>query len=276
MTINGISAYSSDLFATSKSSAVSGYLQSASSSDSGIAGTQSTSQSKGAGRPPRMDESAQKAALAKLQETDPALANKMEEFHQKIDQMREDGASREDIQSAMKTNMDSLSETEKSELKSVFGRPPSGGPQGARGPGGPGGPGGARGPGGPGGPPPTDEEVSDVISLLQETDTDLATTLQGFQDAIDELEESGASDEEIQATRKQQMESLTDTQRDTLMEAFDSVRSESAGSSDSSSSSSNSDSSSAKAIYQQALSSYLKTQEAWSSATSQQALAFAA
>lgn len=228
MTINGLSSYSSSLAAVAKNSVSSGFSQLTSELRQAT-----TSGSSKAQRPPRPNE----AALAKLQETDPALAQKMEEFHQKIDQMKQDGASEEDVRSAMKSNMDSLSDTEKSELKSIFGNPPSKGLGGMP----------------PGGPPPIDSQ--DLISKLKDSNPDLATKLESLKDT---------STEDSESKWKELLSSLTDTEKSDLKQAMDETRPKQTA---------RNIESQAKSLVQQALSAYLKSASNWSSQIGQTALA---
>jgi len=249
MTISGYSSYSSSLYSTG-SAAASGFAQFASKSGSA---NSSSSGVQGSAPPPplRMDDSAREAAMAKLQEIDPDLAKKMEEFQQKIEDMRESGASREEVHDAMKSNMDSLSDTEKSELQSVFGKPPAGG----RGPGGPGGPPPGGGPGGP--------DRASILSSLKESNPELAEKLEGFEEAIESLKENGASPEEVGAKWKQQIESLSDEEEADLKAAFEAARPTPPNNSENS-------------ILKQAVSAYAKAQSLMSQQFSQQSLAFSA
>jgi hypothetical protein len=237
MTINGLSSYSSSLTAMTQS-AGSGRSQITSDTSEGI----SINRSMKASRPPKPNE----AALAKLQETDPSLAQKMEEFHQKIDQMKQDGASEDDVRSMMKENMDSLSDTEKSELKSIFGNPPSGGP-----------------------PPPNSQ---DLLTSLKQSNPDLATKLEGFQKSIDSLKSSDATSEDIDLKWKELLSSLTETEKTDLKKAMDETRPKPPANP----SESTSIESQAKSLVQQALSAYIKSAGNWSSQFGQSALAVAA
>lgn len=230
MTINGLSSYSASLAAVAKKTASDGFSQLTNVFQQG---TQASESSK-TQRPPKPNE----AALTKLQETDPALAQKMEEFHQKIDQMKQDGASEEDVRSAMKTNMDSLSDTEKSELKSIFGNPPP------------------KGPGGPPpvGPPPIDSQ--DLISKLKDSNPDLATKLESLKET---------STEDSESKWKELLSSLSDTEKSDLKQAMDETRPQRLTESN--------NESQAKSLVQQALSAYLKSANNWSSQMGQTALA---
>lgn len=197
MTISGFGSYGHlSISGTSSSAAASGFAQFASagkSSNSSDSTVQSSQQSP-------FSDSVRQAAEAKLKSVDPQLAQKMEDFNKQVDQMVQSGASKEDIGKAMKANMDSLSSTEKSELQSVFGAPPQGGPAGASGGG------------------------TDPISALQQTDPTLAKKLEDFKSQIDQLKQSGASDDTIAATMKKNMDSLSDTEKSEMQTAFASSR----------------------------------------------------
>ena len=91
-------------------------------------------------------------AISSLQSTDPTLASKLGDMQKQVDAMKKTGASSSDIQKTIKSTMDGLSDTEKSELKSAMPAPPSGGAGGAKGAGGP--------KGHHGGPPPPDASTS--------------------------------------------------------------------------------------------------------------------
>jgi hypothetical protein len=227
MTIQGLSSsyYNTGLYgSSSSSSAASAFLQLATSSTSSdSSSTSSVSQKR---MPPPPSQADMEAAKQKLEEVDPDLAAKMESFNDQMKELKDSGASRETIAATMKENMESLSDTEKSELESVFGAQGSGG-QG--------------GPGGPGGPGAPAEMMSDLISQLGTTDSTLAKKLQGFEDQIQELKDSGASEEDIMAAAKTNMDSLTKTEKSeiddaiqTLMENKSSENEESTSSSDSS------------------------------------------
>lgn len=64
----------------------------------------------------RFDEQAAKAAQAKLKTVDPALAAKMDSFHQQFDKLRKDGASESSVRSAVKGLFASLTETQKAQV----------------------------------------------------------------------------------------------------------------------------------------------------------------
>lgn len=199
MTISGTSSYyyTSSLYGSSNSSTAATAFAQLSSSQS----TQAASMPP----PPPGGGQDMEAAKAKLQQIDPDLAKKMEDFHDQIDQMKESGASQDEIQQTMKSNMDSLSDTEKSELESVFGKPGQG-PQGMKGPGG--------------------GFQQDLISQLKQTDSALAEKLQGFQDQIQQLKDSGASEDDIQSAMKSNMDSLSDDEKSELQSAMQTVRSQ--------------------------------------------------
>jgi hypothetical protein len=74
-------------------------------------------------------------AISKLQSTDPQLASKLTDLQKQVQTMKSDGASDKDIQSTIKSTMDGLSDTEKSDLQAAMpkgarpsGPPPSGPP----------------------------------------------------------------------------------------------------------------------------------------------------
>ena len=60
-------------------------------------------------------------ALAKIQQSDPALAAKLQGFDKQIEDMKANGASKEAIGQTMKANFASLSSREKTEMKAVMG-----------------------------------------------------------------------------------------------------------------------------------------------------------
>jgi len=142
------------------------------------------------------------AALDKLKQVDPTLASKMETFNKQMDALKESGASQETVAETMKTNMDSLSDTEKSELKSVFGTQGSGATDG------------------PGAPP---NLTQDLITQLKTTDSTLADKIQSFQDGIDKLKSSGASDDTIQKTITSDISSLSDSEKSEIQTALDTI-----------------------------------------------------
>ncbi|HVT12938.1 MAG TPA: hypothetical protein VHE55_11790 [Fimbriimonadaceae bacterium] len=194
MTISGFGSYGHlSLYGTSANAAASGFAQlataSGASSDSSNSTIQSSQQSLFGG-------SAREAAEAKLKSIDPQLAQKMDDLHSQIDQMVQSGASQEDIGKAMEANMDSLSDTEKSELQSVFGAPPQGGPGGA------------------------DATGTDPLASLQQTDPTLAKKLEDFKSQVDQLRQSGASDDTIAATMKKNMDSLSDSEKSEMQSAL--------------------------------------------------------
>lgn len=61
----------------------------------------------------------------------------------------------------------------------------------------------------------------DLISSLQSTNSELATKLQTFQDELESMKESGASKDEIRAKQKEQLDSLSQTDQDTVKQAFE-------------------------------------------------------
>lgn len=187
MTIN---RYASSAYLSTLSSSMPSTAAQALTDSSAANGTAAATKSpmRGVGRP---DDGAREAAKAKLQATDPALAKKMEDFHKQIDSMREGGASKEDIQKTMKSNMDSLSDTEKTELSSIFGKPPTDRSQG-----------------------------SDPLSKLKESDPTLAKKLEDLQTQMDSLKKSGASDDAVQSAMKSVLESLSDTEKSEVADAF--------------------------------------------------------
>lgn len=65
-------------------------------------------------------------AISSLQSTDPTLASKLSDMQKKVDSMKKSGAPEKDVQSAIKSTMDGLSSTEKSELKSAMPASPVG------------------------------------------------------------------------------------------------------------------------------------------------------
>jgi len=134
------------------------------------------------------------AAKLKLKEIDSVLADKMEQFHSEIDSLTQSGASEETIQAAMKENMESLSETEKSELEQVFGKAPeSSGKADAR-------------------PDPLDQ----LIDSLSESDSELAFKLQSLKDTISDMKQNGESEEAIHETIKGVFDSLSDDEKDAI------------------------------------------------------------
>jgi len=190
MTISSINSQSYLYGASQSSAAAQAFQQFAPSGDSGTV----------AAPPPPPRGQDMEAAKAKLKQIDPQLAEKMEQFHQKMDDLVESGASQDTIQQTMKSQMDSLSDQEKSELDSVFGKP------GAEG-------GGEvhlmrRGDGG------------GLAADLASTDPALSEKLKGFQDAIKQLKDSGASEDTIRQTMKSQMDSLSDDEQSEIQTAM--------------------------------------------------------
>ncbi len=233
MTISGFGNYGQlSLYGTGGSAAASGFAQFSSASDSTV---QTSQQSPFA-------DSSRATAEAKLKSIDPTLAQKMDDFHKQIDQMMQSGASPEDIGKAMKANMDSLSDTEKSELQSVFGAP-QGGPS---------------------------YSGTDPLASLSQTDPALAKKLEDFKSQIDQLKQSGASDDTIAQTMKSNMDSLSDTEKSELQSAFASSRPHRHHSQ-----SADSNSSATSTVQAQVASAYARSQSLLSSLESQ-SLAFAA
>lgn len=181
MTINGYS---------SLSYALSSYGTRTQSSSSGTTQPdQSGSAPQGVGS--RFKDSLLAIASANLNQTDPALAKKLDSFNSQIQGLEQSGASNDAIGQALKSDFDSLSGSEKSEVKSAIGPPP-----------------GSRGQG------------SDPISQLEQSDPALAKKLEDFKSTVDQLRQSGASDDTIKQTMKQQMDSLSDTDKSEMKQVF--------------------------------------------------------
>lgn len=151
-----------------------------------------------AGPPPRMSESDLDAAKSKLKEIDSSLADKMEQFNSEIEDLKESGASRETVQAAMKENMDSLSDTEKSELEQVFGKMPGESSESSQ----------------------TKDPLDELISSLSSSNPDLAEKLQSLQDQVTEMRENGESEESIQQTVKDTFDSLSENEQSSIQNAI--------------------------------------------------------
>lgn len=167
-----------------------------STSDSSIS---SSSVSQMQGPPPPPSSADMQAALDKLSTTDPTLAKKLESFQEQMEQLKDSGASADTIESTMKSNMDSLSDTEKSELESIFGGQESGGTDG------------------PGAPPNIEQ---DLVNQLGTTDSTLANKIKGFQDDVNKLKSSGASQDTINQTISSDISSLSDSEKTEVQNAL--------------------------------------------------------
>ncbi len=179
---------------TSSSAAAAGFAEQAQSR------TGSAAQS--AGPPPRMSESDLDAAKSKLKEIDSSLADKMEKFHAEIENLEDSGASQKTIQATMKENMDSLSDTEKSELEQVFGRMP----------------------GSSGETSESKDPLDELISSLSSSNPDLAEKLQTLQDKVTEMRESGETEEAVQQTIKDTFDSLSEDEQSGIKSAISQQR----------------------------------------------------
>lgn len=110
-------------------------------------------------------------AIDNLQSTDPALATKLGSLQTQVESMKKSGASDTDIQKTIKSTMDGLSDTEKSELQSAMPTPPAGGHHHA------------HGAGRPSGPPPSDPSDSSSGSDTSTASTSASSLLDSISSA---------------------------------------------------------------------------------------------
>lgn len=120
MTINGYSNLSYPPSLGGTSPAASGFAQISAKTDASPTASSNADTSIPGSKKSAFDASLRQAAEAKLQSIDPNLAQKMDAFHQQIDQLAQNGASPQAIAQAMKSDMDSLSAPEKNEVQSTL------------------------------------------------------------------------------------------------------------------------------------------------------------
>lgn len=119
MTVNGNSTYSSLVAATTKTSAAQQGLAQATASAKPDVTSPSVNPARSRSK---FDQQAMEAAKAKLEATDPQLAQKIDDFRKQFADLRDNGASKRELFSAVKQDFASLTDAEKSELGSVLGK----------------------------------------------------------------------------------------------------------------------------------------------------------
>lgn len=73
-------------------------------------------------RPPRPEPTAMKMKMAQLQQTDPALAEKLDKVRSRLEELRKSGASAEDAKTTIDKEFGKPTDQETKTLQSIFGQ----------------------------------------------------------------------------------------------------------------------------------------------------------